>query len=300
MTSSVERDRDAISYHYDVSDDFYKLFLDSRMVYSCAYFRQPDGSLEQAQQDKLDLVCRQLDLRPGEYLLDIGCGWGALSVWAAQHYRVQARAITLSQHQAEYARTWFAAVGLADRCSVELVHWREFQPRPGAFDKIAAVGIIEHVGVNLYSEFLARIFGWLKSGGLFLNHGITRIHSWVPNSHMRFINKHVFPNGELDAISDILVRMEEQKWEIQDVEQLRLHYARTCRLWVEALQYNEARAIELAGSKTYRIWLAYLASSAVSFESGELGLYQTLLRKPLDDYTPLPPTTREGVYLTWP
>ena len=295
MIHTVKRDRDAIGYHYDVSDDFYKLFLDSRMVYSCAYFRRPDNTLEQAQQDKLDIICRKLDLQPGERFLDIGCGWGALSVWAAQHYGVRAEAITLSQNQAEYARNWFAEAGVADRCAVELVHWREYEPT-GAFQKAAAVGIIEHVGVVLYPEFFTRIHRWLEPGGLFLNHGITRVHSWVPNAHMRFINKYVFPNGELDSISDILMRMEEQQWEIQDVEQLRLHYARTCRLWVAALQKDERRAIELAGSKIYRIWLAYLASSAVSFESGDLGLYQTLVRKPWADSTPQPPATREKIY----
>jgi len=296
MIRTVTKDREAIGYHYDVSDDFYRLFLDSRMLYSCAYFRDPQGDLEQAQQDKLELICRKLDLQPGERMLDLGCGWGALTLWAAQNFGVSVQAITLSRNQAEYARRLFAEHGLQDRCKVDLIHWREFTS-PEPFDKVAAVGIIEHVGIRWYPDYFGKIFDLLKPGGLFLNHGITHVHHWQPNAHMRFISKYVFPNGELDSISNILLRTEECGWEILDVEQLRLHYARTCRLWVEALQKNEKRAIELAGQKIYRIWLAYMAGSTVSFENGDLGLYQTLLRKPAGRAGRLSPSTREGIYL---
>jgi cyclopropane-fatty-acyl-phospholipid synthase len=295
MTKTCTNDREAIQYHYDVSDDFYKLFLDSRMLYSCAYFREPEGDLEQAQADKLELICRKLDLRPGERMLDVGCGWGALTVWAAKNFGVDVHAITLSRNQAEHARRRIREEGLEDRCRVELIHWREFVP-PHAFDKIAAVGIIEHVGVGLYREFFSSIYDWLEPGGLFLNHGITHKHSWRPNGHMRFINKYVFPNGELDSICNILFAMQECRWEVLDVEQLRLHYARTCRLWVEALQSREAEALQLAGPKIYRIWLIYLAGSAIAFETGDLGLYQTVVQKTLGTPDRTPPRTRERIY----
>ncbi|HVW01812.1 MAG TPA: class I SAM-dependent methyltransferase [Planctomycetaceae bacterium] len=295
MIRTVHRDREAIGYHYDVSDDFYELFLDKRMLYSCAYYRTPDASLEQAQADKLDIVCRKLHLQPGEKMLDVGCGWGGLTIWAAQNYGVSVQAITLSRNQAEYAQRAFAREGLSDRCSVKLIHWKEFQA-DDQFDKIAAVGIIEHVGIPLYAEFFSKIYSFLKPGGMFLNHGITHKHSWKTTGHTRFINKYVFPNGELESITRMLQCMSDCNWEVLDVEQLRYHYALTCRMWVDGLMRNEARAIELAGEKIYRIWLAYLAGSAISFETGDLGLYQTVVRKPHTTYTPLPPTTRESIY----
>jgi cyclopropane-fatty-acyl-phospholipid synthase len=297
MIATVSHDREAIQYHYDVSNEFYQLFLDSRMLYSCAYFRQPDGNLEQAQADKLELICRKLNLQPGERMLDVGCGWGALTIWAAKNHGVDVHAITLSRNQAEYARQRIRAEGLADRCQVELVHWREFSP-PHEFDKIAAVGIIEHVGIAHYRDFFAKLYDCLVPGGLFLNHGITHKQGWHTNGHTRFINKYVFPNGELDCIANILVAMHDRQWEVQDVEQLRLHYARTCRLWVEALQRNEAEAIRLAGPVIYRIWLIYLAGSAIAFESGDLGLYQTVVRKSTGRAGRQSPPTREQIYVT--
>lgn len=298
MTSPAgrsSRDEAAIAHHYDVSNAFYALFLDPLMVYTCAYYRDPDGKLEQAQQDKLDLVCRKLALRPGETLLDIGCGWGSLAIWAAQQYGVRAHGVTLSREQAAYAAERIRQEGLGDRC---LVEHRDYWDLPAGltFDKIAAVGVIEHVGIPRYGPFFGSVRAHLRDGGLFLNHGIMHEFHWKPTSQTEFLYRHVFPNGDLAGLSETLTEAERAHWEILDVEGFRLHYARTCRQWVERLRARADEARALVGERTYRTWLLYMTCSAVAFENGSVGLYQMLMRKHRDPAGGYAPRTREHLY----
>jgi cyclopropane-fatty-acyl-phospholipid synthase len=288
-------DARAIAHHYDVSNEFYALFLDPLMVYTCAYYRDPDGKLEQAQQDKLDHVCRKLELRAGETLLDIGCGWGGLSMWAARHYGVRAHGVTLSRAQADYAAERIRKEGLERTCRVDYLDYRDLPPEV-VYDKIAAIGVIEHVGIRNYPSFFGGVRARLKDGGLYLNHGIVHDFHWKRTSQTEFLTRHVFPNGELASVSETLTEMERAGWEILDVEGLRLHYARTCRQWVERLcaRADEARA--LAGERTYRTWRLYLTCSAVAFEGASIGLYQVLTRKHRDPLVGTAPRTRELLY----
>ncbi|MDG2307474.1 MAG: class I SAM-dependent methyltransferase, partial [Candidatus Binatia bacterium] len=251
-------DKEAIEYHYDLSNQFYELFLDPLMVYTCAYYRTPTGSLEQAQQDKLDLVCRKLRLEPGERLLDIGCGWGSLAIWAAKHYGVHALGVTLSREQAAYAAEWIAREGLSHVCRVQHRDYRDVADEE-PFNKISAIGIIEHVGAANYPAYFAEVSNLLRPGGLFLSHGITHHRHWKWNPQWQFLVENVFPNGELTHVSYITERMEEQNLEILDVESLRGHYARTCYHWAERLRANEDAAIEVVGERTYRTWLGDVA-----------------------------------------
>ena len=292
---SRSQDAQAIAHHYDVSNEFYALFLDPLMVYTCAYYRDPDGKLEQAQQDKLDLVCRKLELRAGETLLDIGCGWGSLAMWAARHYGVRAHGVTLSRAQADHAAEQIRREGLGDRCRVDYLDYRDL-PADVVYDKIAAVGVIEHVGIPNYPAFFAGVRARLKDGGLYLNHGIVHDFHWKRTSQTEFLYRYVFPNGDMAGLSQTLTEMERAGWEIMDVDGLRLHYARTCRHWVERLcaRADEARA--LVSERTYRTWRLYLTCSAVAFENGSLGLYQVLMRKHRDPLIPAAPRTREQVY----
>jgi cyclopropane-fatty-acyl-phospholipid synthase len=289
----VTRDARAIAHHYDVSNDFYALFLDPLMVYTCAYYREADGALAEAQRDKLDLVCRKLDLRPGETMLDIGCGWGGLAMWAAEHYGVRAHGVTLSRAQVDYAEARIAALGLGDRCRVDYLHWHDLDPS-ARYDKIAAVGVIEHVGIRNYPDYFTRVHRMLSPGGLFLNHGITCHFHWQRSSHTDFLYRYVFPNGELADLSKTLVEMERARFEILDVEGLRLHYARTCRQWVERLEAHAPEARRIAGERVYRTWRLYLTCSAVAFETGSLGLHQVLMRHHGDRAGGDAPRTREG------
>jgi cyclopropane-fatty-acyl-phospholipid synthase len=264
------------------------------MVYTCAYYRDPDGKLEDAQADKLDLVCRKLRLQPGETMLDIGCGWGSLAIWAAQHYGVRSHGVTLSRAQAEYATQRIQREGLTDRC---LVEYRDVRDLPGGarYDKIAAVGVIEHVGIPNYPAFFGRVREMLNDGGLYLNHGITHEFHWKPTSQTDFLYKYVFPNGDLAGLTETMTEQERAGWEILDVEGLRLHYARTCRHWVERLEARADEARAIVGEKVYRIWRLYLTCSSVAFQEGHIGLYQVVMRKQWDRSFDRP-TTREDLY----
>jgi cyclopropane-fatty-acyl-phospholipid synthase len=294
--TAKRRDAEAIAHHYDVSNDFYALFLDPLMVYTCGYYRDPDGTLEQAQADKLDLVCRKLGLQPGERLLDIGCGWGSLSMWAARHHGVHAHGVTLSRAQAEFATDRIRREGLADRCRVEYRDFRDL-PDENRYDKIAAIGVIEHIGVANYPAFFGRVRDMLRDGGIFLNHGITHEFHWRPTSQTEFLYRYVFPNGAIAGLTETLTEMERARWEIADVDGLRLHYARTCRHWVERLRARGDEARALVGERVYRTWLLYLTCSAVAFEAGSIGLYQVVLRKHGDRTGGVAPSTREDLYL---
>jgi cyclopropane-fatty-acyl-phospholipid synthase len=296
---SRQADATAVAHHYDVSNEFYELFLDPLMVYTCAYYRDPDGKLDQAQRDKLDHVCRKLELARGESLLDIGCGWGSLAIWAAQHYGVRAHGVTLSRAQADYATARIQREGLQERCRVDYLDYRDL-PAEQRFDKIAAVGVIEHVGIANYPAFFGSVRARLHDGGLYLNHGIVHEFHWKPTSQTEFLYRHVFPNGDLAGFSETVTEMERAGLEILDVEGLRLHYARTCRHWVERLRERADEARRLVGERTYRTWLLYLTCSAVAFEAGSIGLYQVVMRKHGDTTIDRGPRTREPLYAHGP
>ena len=296
---SLESDRAAISHHYDVSNDFYKLFLDERMVYSCAYFHSSDDTLETAQAQKLDHICRKLRLHPGERLLDIGCGWGALVIWAAKHYGVHAHGITLSQAQLDEAKKRIAAEGLEDRITVELRDYRALEGE-GVYDKVSSVGMFEHVGLANLPQYNATVHRVLKANGLFLNHGITHEENgWQKTVDTEFINRYVFPDGELDRVSNVQAGMEAAQFEIQDVENLRIHYARTLRHWVSRLEAHHDEATIYVSEATYRVWRLYMAASALEFESGGTAIYQILAsRRPnARPYMQPVPLTRQDLYV---
>ena len=293
-----ERDRAAIAHHYDVSNDFYALFLDRNMVYSCAYYRNENDSLETAQTQKIDHILRKLALKPGERLLDIGCGWGALILRAARKYGAIATGITLSRNQFEYAYERIHAEGLQDRCNVQLLDYRDIHG-DGTFDKITSVGMFEHVGLMNLPGYFAKIRCLLKDGGLVLNHGITTsdIDScWMGLGAGEFIDRYVFPHGELPHLSLVLGEMSAAGLEVTDAESLRRHYARTCHAWASALESNYERAVREAGEKRVRIWQIYLAGCGYGFANGWMNVYQLLACKSaISGDCPLP-LTREYMY----
>jgi cyclopropane-fatty-acyl-phospholipid synthase len=291
---SRDRDRRAISYHYDLSNEFYSLWLDRAMVYSCAYFKSPHVGLDTAQEQKLDYICRKLRLQPGEQILDLGCGWGGLMMHAARNYGVRAFGITLSVPQAELARERIRVAGLADRCKVEVCDYREIDP-PQQYDKIVSVGMFEHVGEALLPEYFQRAWSVLRPGGVFLNHGIAASATFQRKGPS-FVDKYVFPDGELVPLATTLRAAEGCGFEVRDVESLREHYAMTLRHWVRRLENNSEQARELVGDVPCRIWRLYMAGSAHGFATGRLNLYQVLLSKPERGESHLP-LTREDWYL---
>lgn len=289
-THSKKRDAEAVQYHYDVSNDFYRLWLDKYMIYSCALFHSQEDTIDEAQYRKLDYLCRKLRLEPGEKLLDIGCGWGGLVMHACQNYGVDATGITLSQPQADLGNERILEAGLSDRCRVEVLDYRDI-PSDLQFDKAVSVGMFEHVGEAKLPDYFAKAYQLLKPGGVFLNHGITESKQNTRNkAGESFIDKYVFPDGELLPISTSLRVAEENGFEIRDVEGLREHYAMTLRQWVRRLEDNLDEAVELTNSVTSRIWRIYMAGSAYSFETGRIGLYQSLLVKSGQKPTGLPLT----------
>lgn len=291
-------DRRAISSHYDVSNDFFALWLDRLRVYSCAYFKSPDDSLDKAQEQKLDLICRKLNLQAGERFLDIGCGWGGLILWAAQRYRAKATGITLSRNQHEYAEQKIRELGLQDSCRVMLCDYRELDERE-PYDKIASVGMFEHVGRRNLPVYFGKIYRLLRAGGLVMNHGITHNlpNAGVPGSEVgKFIEEYIFPGGELMHVSVVMEAMANQKLECRDVENLRQHYAKTLWHWVERLEAKQEEARKIAGEKIFRTWQIYMAGSAYAFERGWVSIYQLLAGRPLADGSLAYPLTREFVY----
>ncbi len=291
---SLKSDRRAISHHYDVGNDFYQLFLGRDQLYSCAYFQGPHDDLDRAQTDKLDHICRKLRLQPGEKLLDIGCGWGGLISYAARYYGVSATGVTISRNQHEYAREQIARKGLAHSCRVELADYREVAGA-ACFDKIVSVGMFEHVGLKNLPVYFRTAARLLKDDGLFLNHGITAEPACRRDSSAtKFINKYVFPDGELTDLSRLL-SVTEKDFETLDVESLREHYARTLRLWTLNLQARRDEAVALAGEQAYRTWILYMAGSAWGFEKGNINLYQVLLAKRRSGFPPVP-LTRADLY----
>lgn len=295
-------DREAIQYHYDVSDAFYALFLGESMVYSCAYYKNETDSLSDAQYQKLDHILNKLRLKPGERLLDIGCGWGALMLRAVQQYGAIATGITLSKNQYEFVRQRVSQAGLDDRCQVLLCDYRDLD-EANSFDKISSVGMFEHVGLKNLPVYFSKIYRLLNDGGLVLNHGITTrdVESrWVGLGAGDFIDRYVFPNGELPHISLALKDMAGVGLEVLDVESLRRHYAKTCEAWSDQLEMNRGAAEALAGARRYRIWQIYLAGCAYGFSQGWMNLYQVLCIKPDPKNIALQPLTRDYMYAGGP
>lgn len=275
---SRRRDRAAVRHHYDVPTDFHRLVIGPSMVYSCAYFATPGDTLEQAQERKLDVICRKLRLAPGMRLLDVGCGWGSLVLHAARHYGVSAVGVTLSEPQAREARMRIAAAGadLAGRCEIRVADYREVDDGP--YDAVASVGMYEHVGRDQLDTYSATIRRLLAPGGLFLNHGIARLTPREQTSG--FIDRFIFPDGELHPVGALIDSLQRQRFEVRDLEALREHYALTLRRWIENLRRNRLRAVEIVGSERERIWRLYLVGSARAFEHGRLSIFQVLVNRP--------------------
>jgi cyclopropane-fatty-acyl-phospholipid synthase len=277
---SLERDRQAIAYHYDVSNDFFALWLDSTMAYSCAVFESPTEDIETAQRRKLDYVCRKLRLRPGERLLDIGCGWGSLVVHAGQHFGVQAVGVTLSRNQAELASARIREAGLADRCRVEHRDYRELDEPEASFDKLVSLGMYEHVARDALEDYFARARRLLRPRGVFLAHGIARSATAPPRAHPSFLETYVFPDHDLVPVSTVLTAAERAGLELRDVESLREHYVLTLRRWRERLDANRDEARRVTDEAACRVWRLMFAGSAYHFASGHVNVYQALLARP--------------------
>lgn len=291
--NSPRRDRASIAYHYDQPVAFYEPWLGESMAYSCAYFRSRKNSLDEAQHQKLDLICRKLRLERGERFLDIGCGWGSLVLEAARR-EAEAHGITLSREQAETARRRIEKAGCGGSCQVELRDYRRMEATGQQFDKIASVGMFEHVGLKNLPLYFGIVHRLLKPGGLFLNHGIVRAQK-VPVRQSSFISRYVFPDGRLVTLWEAVGAAESQGFEVRDVECLREHYELTLRRWVEGLKQHADELVKLVPAVTYRIWLLYTAGCAAAFRRGDIGVYQLLLSKPDRGRTRLP-LTQEDLY----
>ncbi|MZE51382.1 methyltransferase domain-containing protein, partial [Streptomyces sp. SID5770] len=279
------RDRQAIGHHYDVGNDFYALVLGPSMVYSCAYWT-PGGTLEEAQRDKLDLVARKLDLKEGDRLLDVGCGWGSMALHAAREYGARVVGVTLSREQAAHARERVAEEGLTDRIEIRVQDYRDVADGP--YDAISSIGMAEHVGAVKYREYADVLYGLLRPGGRLLNHQISRRPEPDEAAYAidPFIDAYVFPDGELAPMGRTLTTLEDAGFEVRDVEALREHYALTLRRWVANLEADWDRAVRLVSPGRARVWRLYMAASAVSFERNRIGVNQFLAVK-----TPAPGTS---------
>lgn len=296
FSHSKEGDKKAIAHHYDVSNDFYSLWLDKNKVYSCAYYNSLDESLDQAQEQKLDHICKKLNLKPNETLLDIGCGWGALIFWAAEKYGVKCVGITLSENQYAYVKEEIRRRGLSGLVEVRIQDYRDV-PKQEIFDKIVSVGMFEHVGNIFLSAYFKTIYDHLKPGGIVLNHGITtaNLDGGHSSSGGDFIDKYVFPNGELSHISHVVEKMSREGLEVIDTESLRRHYAQTLWSWVDNLEKARDNARSMVGEDKFRVWYAYMSGSAYAFEKNWINLYQIVATKPQNgniDY----PLTRQHIY----
>jgi cyclopropane-fatty-acyl-phospholipid synthase len=287
------RDAQAIAHHYDVSNDFYRLFLGETMTYSCAYFATPQTPLADAQRAKYDLICRKLGLRPGMRLLDVGCGWGGMVMHAAEHYGVHAVGVTVSQRQVDYGREAVAAAGLDDRVEIRFQDYRDVSDGP--FDAISSVGMVEHVGAVRLPEYFGQLYSLLQPGGRLLNHGICWPKGSAGLSRRSFVANYVFPDGELHEVGVIAQAMQARGFEVRDTESLREHYALTLRNWVRNLDEHWDEAVRVAGAGRARVWRLYMAGSALNFESGNITVHQVLGVRPHADGGSEMPLTRAAL-----
>jgi cyclopropane-fatty-acyl-phospholipid synthase len=292
---SPKRDRSSIAYHYDQPFEFYNSWLGETLTYSCAYFRSTNEPIDQAQRRKIDQICRKLRLQPFDQFLDIGCGWGSLVLHAAREYGVYAHGITLSNEQARVATDRIEQEQLTQSCKVELRDYRILSDISLPFDKVASVGMFEHVGLENLPQYFSTVHQALKPGGVFLNHGIARSHQ-SPARTSSFIDRYVFPDGKLVTLTQVLSAAESAGFEVRDVENLREHYDLTLRRWVADLQRNADTVLDYVSESTYRTWLLYMAGSAAAFHRGDIAVYQVLLSR-LDEGRSHLPLTREDWYL---
>ncbi len=290
---------DYIQFHYDVGNDFYKLFLGDQMQYTCAYFKDWSNTLEQAQHDKMDMICRKLRLESGDRMLDIGCGWGGLICHAAQHFGVRAHGITLSQQQHDFAKERIEQLGLQDRVSVEICDYADHE---GTYDKISSIGMSEHIGAANYPRYFGKIRSMLRDRGVMLNHAIARSSKKSKRAAARirperkFILKYIFPGSELTPVGMTTDVMEQTGFEVHDVESWREHYALTLRFWCQRLSANKEAAIEMVGAERYRLWVAYLAGGSGGFANGSIKLFQVVATKRAGKGLSGMPPTREHLY----
>lgn len=301
---SRERDLLAVQYHYDVGNDFYSLWLDKNLQYSCGYFPSGAEDLDTAQERKMEHICRKLRLQRGERLLDIGCGWSGLARYAAKNYGVTVLGVTLSKNQKAYADEQIARAGLGGRVAVELKDYRDLGD--ASFDKIVSIGMFEHVGRSHLPEYFAQVYRLLKPGGLFLNHGISRRAGTEEEKQGfvqqrifgrgAFLQKYIFPDGELTPVSDVNVMAENAGFEVRDVENLREHYALTLRNWVKRLAARREEAVKVSDEVTYRTWRLYMSASAYGFESGNINVNQSLLAKMTREGKSNVPFSRADLY----
>ncbi len=292
--------KDFIQFHYDVSNEFYGLFLGDSMVYSCAYYRDWENSLDQAQADKIDMICRKLRLESGDRFLDIGCGWGALLIHAATRYGVQAHGVTLSEEQLAYVEERIQRLGLEDRVKVEL---RDYTTLEGEYDKIASIGMCEHVGIDHMGDYMRKVGSLLRDRGVFLNHAITRPGKESMKKfrkvrpERRLVQKYIFPGGELDHIGHMTTVLEASGFEVHDIEGWREHYARTTMLWCKALSARRDEAVALVGEEKYRMWILYLAGVSFAFRDGSIRIFQTVATRQRSKGASAMPPTREHLYV---
>ncbi|MCO6051881.1 cyclopropane-fatty-acyl-phospholipid synthase family protein [Mesorhizobium sp. RP14(2022)] len=295
---NAKRNKENVAYHYDVSNEFYALFLDERMVYTCGYAQHWDASIDEMQLAKLDHICRKLRLKPGDRLLDIGCGWGALCIHAAQHYGVHAHGVSLSEEQVAYAQEKVKRLGLEDRVTIEI---RDYRHVTGKYDKVSSVGMQEHLGSDQYEAYYTTVRRVLKKDGLYFHQAITRPAKrrkkllGRQNPEFRLLTKYIFPGGELDNIGGTIQSLERHGFEVHDVEDLREHYQRTCRHWHDRLLAHYDEAVALVGAAKTRLWIAYLAACSIAFERNTVCLYQTVASVRHRGASGLPPT-REDLY----
>jgi cyclopropane-fatty-acyl-phospholipid synthase len=291
--------RDYIDFHYNVSNEFYELFLDKEMLYTCAYYKDPNNTLEQAQLDKMEMICRKLRLKAGESMLDIGCGWGGLTCYAAKRYAVNVTALTLSEAQKEYVEAKVKRLGLENRVHIVLCDYAQYE---GQFDKIAAVGMIEHVGIDNMKGYIKKLHSLLRDRGLLLVQGITRGAKLDPRkfrkvrADRRWLAKYIFPGGELDHVGHWIDVMEGTKFQVHDAENWREHYVLTCREWTRRLCARREEAIKLVGAERYRLWAAYLAGCSYAFKDGSARVFQVLASKHVAKGATEVPFTRADLY----
>ena len=272
---SKNRDADAIHHHYDVSNRFYSWVLGPSMAYTCAVFPTADSSLETAQEEKFDLVCRKLDLQPGMRLLDVGCGWGGMVMHAVKHYGVKAIGVTLSEQQAAYGKESIQQAGLTSQAEIRFSDYRDVAE--SGFDAVSSIGLTEHIGRSNYPSYFSFLYGKLRPEGRLLNHTITRPHDdWVSHFRRSFINRYVFPDGELSGPSQVITAMNSAGFEIRHEENLREHYALTLKHWCENLEDHWDEAVAEAGLGTARVWRLYMAASRLGFDINMIQLHQTL------------------------